>query len=74
MGPPGMNKKAIAAIRNAYIPAFTGDAFKKDAKKVLTYVPQPVGHMRAQKVIAGISNMSADNVAFIKAKVAKHRK
>ena len=74
MGPPGMNKKAVAAIRAAYMAAFTSDAFKRDAKKILTYVPQPVGHVRAEKVIAGIANMSPANVAFIKAKVAMHRK
>jgi two-component SAPR family response regulator len=68
-----MNAKAVAAIRAAYIPAFTSAAFKADATKILTYVPRPVGHERAEKVLAAITNMSPDDVAFIKATVDKHR-
>ncbi len=74
LGPPGMNKEAVAAIRKAYMPAFTSAAFKQEAKKVLTYVPRLVGHARAQKVLAATSNMTPENVAYVKAKVAKHRK
>jgi putative tricarboxylic transport membrane protein len=74
LGPPGMNKKAVAAIRKAFMPAFTNDSFKREAKKILTYVPRPVGYARAQKVLAANSNMAPANVAFIKAKVAELRK
>ena len=74
LGPPGMNKDAVAAIRAAYMPAFTSAAFKQEAKKVLTYVPRPVGHARASKVLAATANMAPADVAFIKAKVAQHRK
>ena len=69
-----MNKQAVAAIRKAYMPAFTSAEFKREAKKILTYVPQPLGHARAQKVLESTSNISAEDLAFIKAKVAKHRK
>ncbi len=74
LGPPGMNEEAIAAIRKAFMPAFTNDAFKEDAKKVLTYVPRPVGHERAEQILGATANISSDDLDFIKAKVAQHRK
>jgi hypothetical protein len=74
LGPPGMNEEAIAAIRKAFMPAFTNEAFAQDAKKILTYVPRPVGYERAEKILGATANMSAEDVAFIKAKVAQHRK
>ena len=74
LGPPGMDEEAIAAIRKAFMPAFTNDAFKADAKKILTYVPRPVGHERAEKILGATANISPKDLEFIKAKVAQHRK
>lgn len=74
LGPPGMDEAAIAAIRKAFMPAFTNDAFKADANKTLTYVPRPVGHERAEKILGATADISPDNLDFIKAKVAQHRK
>lgn len=74
LGPPGMNKEAVAAIRKAFMPAFTSEAFRKDAKKVLTYVPGAVPYTRAQKTLAATSTISPEVVSFIKAKIASHSK
>ena len=74
IGPPGMNKEAAAAFRKAYLPTLTSAAFVAEAKKVLTYAPEPVGYERADKILAETSSMPPEIVEFLKANIAKNTK
>jgi len=74
LGPPGMSKEATTAFRKAFMPAFTNEAFVAEAKKVLTYAPDPIGYERAVKVLGATSNISPQVVDFIKGNIAKNSK
>ena len=74
MGPPGMNQKAAAAFRKAIVPALATEAFKKDAMKILTYVPGAVEYNKAQQIIASTKDVPASVVKYLKVYIAKHTK
>ena len=74
MGPPGMNQKAAAAFRKAIVPALATEAFKKDAMKILTYVPGAVEYNKAQQIIASTKDVPASVVKYLKNYIAKHTK
>ena len=74
MGPPGMNADAAAAIRKAIVPALSTEAFKKDALKILTYVPGAVEYERAKVIIASTKEVPAEVVTYLKAYIAKNSK
>ena len=74
MGPPGMDKSAADAIRKAIVPTFTSAAYLAEAKKVLTYAPEPVNWQRAEKILASASDTPKDVATFLEAFVKKHQK
>jgi hypothetical protein len=69
-----MNMEAAAAFRKAFLPTLTSAAFVAEAKKVLTYAPEPVGYERAGKILAETSSMPPEIVEFLKANIAKNTK
>ncbi len=74
LGPPGMDKKAAAAIRKAIVPAFTSAAYKAEATKVLSYAPEPVDWQRAEKILASASGASKEVATFLEAFVKKKQR
>ena len=67
LGPPGMNAAARAALGDALAPAMRSDAFADEARRVLTYVPEPVGPARAREILAATARVPPGMVEFIKA-------
>jgi len=75
LGPPGMDPKAADAIRKAIVPAFTSAAYLAEAKKVLSYAPEPVDYKRAEKILASASATSKVVATFLEGFVkSKQRK
>jgi hypothetical protein len=69
LGPPGMNPDAAAEIRAAIVPAFSTDAFREEALKLLSFVPGPVGYERAAQILASTANVSPEVLELIKAHI-----
>lgn len=74
LGPPGMDKQAVDAIRKAIVPAFTSAAFKAEAKKILSYAPEPVEWQRAEKILASASDTSKEVASFLEGFVKSKRR
>ena len=69
LGPPGMNPAAAAEIRAAIVPALTTDAFKEEALKMLSFVPEPVGYERAEQILESTADVSPEVLELIKAHI-----
>lgn len=71
-GPPGMNKEATAVLRKALVPTLTSEAFKKEAKKILTFAPIPGDKDEALHAVERTSTMPPATLKYLKAYIARH--
>jgi tripartite-type tricarboxylate transporter receptor subunit TctC len=66
-GPPGMDEKAVAALRKAFYATTSDPAFLAELDKVFGFRYQPVSVETARKVIAKLDNVDPKLVAFFQA-------
>ena len=64
-----MNPEAAAEIRAAIVPALTTAAFKEEALKMLSFVPEPVGYERAEQILESTADVSPEVLELIKAHI-----
>ena len=60
LGPPNMNKQAAKIVREAIMKGLTSDDFRKDAQKILTFVPHPLSYERAESIMVAEKNLSPE--------------
>ena len=72
LGPPGMNHEAAAAIRAGIMRAFTTDAYRQHAQRLLSFVPDPIGHQRASQILQSTVKVKPEVAELIKANIARN--
>jgi hypothetical protein len=73
-GPPNMKKEPTEILRKVLVPALSSEAFRKEAKKVLTFAPIPGDVSEATNAVKRASAMSPEVFKYIEAYVAKNSK
>ena len=72
LGPPRMDPRAIEEFRAAIGPAMTTDAFREEATRILSYVPDAVDAERAAAILDATANVTPEVQAFIEAQIARN--
>lgn len=72
LGPPGMNQEAAAAIRAAIMRAFASDAYRRDAQRILSFVPEPVAYERASQILRSTVSVRPEVLDLIKANIDRN--
>jgi hypothetical protein len=73
-GPAGMKKEPADILRKVLVPALSTEAFRAEAKKVLTFAPIPGDEEEANRAVTRASTMTPEVLNYIKAYVAKNSK
>jgi len=66
LGPPGMNQAAAAELRAALMDAFVTESFRQEARKMLSFVPQPVDHERAIDILKSTADVSPEVLQLLR--------
>ena len=72
LGPPGMDPAATDTFRAGLKKAMTSAAYREEAKRILSYVPEPVGHERQAEILGATSRVSPEVLEYIKAHIEKN--
>jgi len=72
LGPPGMNQEAADTIRSAIMRAFNTDAYRRDAQRILSFVPEPVDGQRASQILRSTAAVRPEVLELIKANIARN--
>lgn len=72
LGPPDMNSAAVDTLREALMRAFSDEAYRQDAEKMLGFVPDPVGYERAAQILQSTAAVSPEELELIKAHIASN--
>ena len=72
LGPPRMDPRAVEAFRAAIVPAMATEAFREEATRILSYVPDSVDAERAAGILGATANVTPEVQAFITAQIARN--
>ncbi|MCK5325060.1 MAG: hypothetical protein KAJ57_03595 [Woeseiaceae bacterium] len=72
LGPPGLDSAAAETFRTGLEKAMASVEFHKEAQRILSYVPEHVGHERQAQILAATSGVSPEVLEYIKAHIAKN--
>ena len=72
LGPPNMNQEAVAAFRTSFMTALKTSAYREEAQRILSYVPEPVGHQRQAEILAPTSKVTPAVLNYIKQHIQKN--
>ena len=72
LGPSNMNSQAVEAFRAAIGPTMASEAFREEATRILSYVPDAVDAERAAEILDATANVTPEIQAFIEAQIARN--
>ena len=72
LGPPGMDSAAADTFRAGLQKAMASAEFREEAKRILSYVPGPVGFERQAEILGATSHVSPEVLEYIKAHIEKN--
>jgi tripartite-type tricarboxylate transporter receptor subunit TctC len=72
LGPPRMDREAVAAIRDVLVPMMQSPAFVEEAERILSYAPEGVDHERATSILASTADVTPEVQAYITAQIARN--
>ena len=72
LGPPRMDPRAVEAFRATIVPAMATEAFREEATRILSYVPDSVDAERAAGILGATANVTPEVQAFITAQIARN--
>ena len=72
MGPPDMDPRATESFRKALEATMNSEAYKKDARRIHSYVPEAVSHVRQAKIFAATGLVTPEVLEYIKAHIEKN--
>ena len=72
LGPPRMNRDAVAAIRDVLVPMMQSTAFVEEAERILSYAPEAVDYERATRILASTADVTPEVQDYIKAQIARN--
>ena len=72
LGPPGMDPRAAESFRTGLENAMNADAYKTEANRIHSYVPEPVNHARQAEIFGATSTVAPKVLDYIKAHIDKN--
>jgi tripartite-type tricarboxylate transporter receptor subunit TctC len=72
LGPPGMDPAAVDTFRAGLEKAMASAAYREEAERILSYVPEPVGYQRQAEILGATSRVSPEVLEYIKAHIDKN--
>jgi len=72
LGPPGMDPAAADTFRAGFEKAMASEAFREEAQKILSYVPEPVDHERQAEILGATASVSPEVLEYIEAHIKKN--
>lgn len=72
LGPPGMDPRAADTFRAGLEKAMASTAFRDEAQRILSYVPEPVGYERQAEILGATASVSPEVLEYIKAHIEKN--
>jgi hypothetical protein len=72
LGPPGMDSLATDTFRAGLEKAMASAEFGEEAKRILSYVPGPVGFERQAEILGATSHVSPEVLEYIKGHIEKN--
>jgi hypothetical protein len=72
LGPPNMDSEAVRTFRDVIGPAMLTEAFKEEAARILSYVPDAVGAERAAQILDATADVTPIVQSFIEEQIARN--
>jgi tripartite-type tricarboxylate transporter receptor subunit TctC len=72
LGPPGMDSAAVDAFRTGLEKAMASAAYREEAERILSYVPEPVGHERQAEILGSTGDVKPEVLEYIRAHIEKN--
>jgi tripartite-type tricarboxylate transporter receptor subunit TctC len=72
LGPPDMDPAAADTFRAGLEEAMASEVFRQEARQILSYVPEPVGHDRQAEILGATSSVSPEVLEYIKSHIEKN--
>jgi putative tricarboxylic transport membrane protein len=72
LGPPGMDQAATETFRAGLEKAMASDAFREEAQRILSYVPEAVSYQRQAEILGATASVSPEVLEYIKAHIEKN--
>ena len=72
LGPPRMDPRAVEEFRAAIGPTLATEAFREEAVRILSYVPDHVGAERATAILDATADVTPEVQAYIEAQIARN--
>ena len=72
LGPPRMDPQAIEEFRAVLGPTLATEAFREEAVRILSYVPDHVGAERATAILDATADVTPEVQAYIEAQIARN--
>lgn len=72
LGPPGMDPAATDTFRAGLQEAMASVEFREEARRILSYVPEPVGFERQAEILGATSDVTPEVLEYIKAHIEKN--
>ena len=72
LGPPRMDPRAIEEFRAAIGPTLATEAFREEAVRILSYVPDHVDAERATAILDATADVTPEVQAYIEAQIARN--
>ena len=72
LGPPNMDPEAVRTFRDVIGPAMLTEAFKEEAARILSYVPDAVGAERAAQILDATADVTPIVQSFIEEQIARN--
>ena len=72
LGPPRMNAEAVEIFRAVLAPMMESLAFQEEARRILSYAPEVVGHERATEILNATAAVTPEVEEYIKAQISRN--
>ncbi len=72
LGPPDMDSAAVDTFRAGLEKAMVSAAYREEAKRILSYVPEAVGHERQAEILGATGRVKPEVLEYIKAHIEKN--
>jgi tripartite-type tricarboxylate transporter receptor subunit TctC len=72
LGPPDMDSAAVDTFRAGLEKAMASAAYREEAERILSYVPEAVGHERQAEILGATGRVKPEVLEYIKAHIEKN--
>jgi tripartite-type tricarboxylate transporter receptor subunit TctC len=72
LGPPDMDAAAADTFRAGLQEAMASEAFREEARQILSYVPEPVSYQRQAEILGATASVSPEVLQYIRTHIEKN--